>query len=63
MLLLDEPFSALDEKTTAELHDDLHRIWQETRRSVMVSHIIEEAVSLAERIILMKDGKQADIRD
>jgi NitT/TauT family transport system ATP-binding protein len=57
VLLLDEPFSALDPKTTAELHDDLIAIWQQTKRTiVMVSHVIEEAVSLADRIILMRDG-------
>ena len=57
VLLLDEPFSALDPKTTAELHDDLIRIWRERGMTVlMVSHLIEEAVSLAGRVILMKDG-------
>ena len=56
VLLLDEPFSALDVKTTEELHKDLIRIWQETKKTiVMVSHSIEEAVTLAERIILIKD--------
>ena len=57
VLLLDEPFSALDPKTTAELHDDLIAIWRETKKTiVMVSHVIEEAVSLADRVILMRDG-------
>jgi NitT/TauT family transport system ATP-binding protein len=57
VLLLDEPFSALDPKTTAELHDDLIAIWRETKKTiVMVSHLIEEAVSLADRVILMRDG-------
>lgn len=57
VLLLDEPFSALDPKTTAELHDDIIAIWQQTHRTiVMVSHLIEEAVSLADRVILMRDG-------
>jgi NitT/TauT family transport system ATP-binding protein len=58
VLLLDEPFSALDPKTTAELHDDLLRIWHETKKTiVMVSHLIEEAVGLADRIILMRAGR------
>ena len=58
VLLLDEPFSALDPKTTAELHEDLLRIWRERHVTVvMVSHSIEEAVGLAERIILMRDGQ------
>ena len=57
VLLLDEPFSALDAKTTAELHDDLIEIWQKTKKTIlMVSHLIEEAVSLSDRIILMKAG-------
>jgi len=57
VLLLDEPFSALDPKTTAELHDDVLKIWHETKKTiVMVSHLIEEAVSLADRVILMRGG-------
>ncbi len=57
VLLLDEPFSALDPKTTDGLHKDLLKIWRETKITVvMVSHLIEEAVSLADRVILMKDG-------
>ena len=56
VLLLDEPFSALDAKITDELHTDILKIWQETKKTiVMVSHLIEEAVTLAERIILMKN--------
>ncbi|KKW30336.1 MAG: ABC-type transport system ATP-binding protein (Probable substrate nitrate/sulfonate/bicarbonate) [Candidatus Kaiserbacteria bacterium GW2011_GWC2_52_8b] len=57
VLLLDEPFSALDPKTTAELHDDLIQVWQRTKKTiVMVSHLIEEAVSLADRVILIREG-------
>ena len=57
VLLLDEPFSALDAKTTHELHEDLLNIWQKTGTTiVMVSHLIEEAVTLADRVILMKSG-------
>ena len=56
VLLLDEPFSELDIKTTEELHKDLIRMWKETQKTiVMVSHSIEEAVTLADRIILVKD--------
>ncbi len=58
VLLLDEPFSALDPQTTAELHDDVLKLWHEKRITiVLVSHQIEEAVSLADRIVLMKQGK------
>lgn len=56
ILLLDEPFSALDPKTTEDLHTDIVRIWKETKKTVvMVSHLIEEAVSLADRVILIKN--------
>ena len=57
VLLLDEPFSALDTATTEELHRDLIKIWKATKKTiVMVSHSIEEAVNLADRIMLMKAG-------
>ncbi len=56
VLLLDEPFSALDPKTSDELHTDIIKIWRETKKTVvMVSHLIEEAVSLADTVILMKN--------
>ncbi len=56
ILLLDEPFSALDAKTTEELHQDIIKIWRETKKTIiMVSHLIEEALSLADRVILMKN--------
>jgi NitT/TauT family transport system ATP-binding protein len=56
ILLLDEPFSALDPKTTEELHKDLIHIWTETKTTIiMVSHSIEEAVTLAEKIMLIKN--------
>jgi NitT/TauT family transport system ATP-binding protein len=62
VLLLDEPFSALDPKTTAELHDDVIEIWQKTKKTIlMVSHLIEEAVSLSDKVILMKNGTVAKI--
>jgi len=57
VVLLDEPFSALDTATTEELHKDLLRIWKQTSKTiVMISHSIEEAVSLADSVILMKAG-------
>ncbi|MSR73563.1 MAG: ATP-binding cassette domain-containing protein [Candidatus Pacebacteria bacterium] len=56
VLLLDEPFSALDPKTTDELHKDIIKIWKETGKTiVMVSHSIEEAVALGTMVILVKD--------
>jgi NitT/TauT family transport system ATP-binding protein len=57
VLLLDEPFSALDPVTTDEMHEYLLKIWQETKKTiVMVSHSIEEAVLLSDRIAIMKQG-------
>ena len=57
VLLLDEPFSALDAKTIAELHEDILKVWTQTKKTViMVSHLIEDAVALAQRVILMKGG-------
>jgi len=56
VLLLDEPFSALDAKTTSDLHQDLIKVWQESGKTIiMVSHLIEEAVSLSSKILLVKN--------
>lgn len=57
ILILDEPFSALDIQTVTELHIDLLKIWKELGLTVvMVSHSIEEAVTLAERVLVVKNG-------
>ena len=62
VLLLDEPFSALDTATTEELHKDLYKIWKETKKTiVMVSHSVEEAVNLADRVLFMKAGRSEQI--
>ncbi len=64
VLVLDEPFAALDIKTTEMLHQDLLDIWQQTHQTiVMVSHSIEEAVTLADRIVLMNAGRVARTYD
>jgi sulfonate transport system ATP-binding protein len=55
VLLLDEPFSALDPFTRASLHDLLLDLWRDLRPAVlMVTHDIEEAVVLADRIVVMR---------
>ena len=60
VLLLDEPFSALDARTTAELHDDIISIWHATQKTILlVSHSIEEAVSLSQRVVLIKNNTVA----
>ena len=54
LLLMDEPFAALDAITRDVLHDELTRIWAETGRSVVfVTHNVREAVRLAQRVVLM----------
>ena len=57
ILLLDEPFSALDIKTSSELENDLLSLWKETELTIiMVSHNINEAVSLASRVVIIENG-------
>ncbi|NEA40839.1 ABC transporter ATP-binding protein [Streptomyces sp. SID11385] len=54
LLLMDEPFAALDAITRDLLHDELTRVWRETRLSVLfVTHNVREAVRLAERVVLL----------
>ena len=63
-LLLDEPFSQLDSLTRYELQDTLLRVWEETDKTVvMVTHDVDEALYLADRLILMTDGPEAMVGD
>lgn len=57
VILMDEPFAALDAMTRDSMHDELERIWRELRLTVMfVTHNVREAVRLADRTILMESG-------
>jgi nitrate ABC transporter ATP-binding subunit len=61
-LLLDEPFSMLDSLTRFELQDTLLNVWEQHRRAVvMVTHDIDEALYLADRLVLMTDGPEAGV--
>jgi nitrate/nitrite transport system ATP-binding protein len=62
VLLLDEPFSALDALTRATLQEELARIWLETRKSVvMITNDIDEAILLADCIYPMSSGPGATL--
>jgi len=53
VLLMDEPFAALDAQTRDLLHDELERIWDETGRTIIfVTHNVREAVRLGNRVVL-----------
>lgn len=54
ILLMDEPFGALDEINRRKMNDELIKIWQETGKTILfVTHSIEEAVYLSQRIVIM----------
>lgn len=66
ILLLDEPFGALDALTKASLHIELLKLWNLDNRNktiVMVTHDIEEAIFLSDRVVVMNNGPAATIRE
>ncbi len=64
MLLMDEPFSALDALTRGTLQDEVLRICHETEQTVfMITHDVDEAILLADKIILMTNGPHAVIAE
>jgi len=64
LLLLDEPFGALDALTRGTIQDELLRICAETHQTVfMITHDVDEAILLADRILLMSNGPRARIAE
>jgi nitrate/nitrite transport system ATP-binding protein len=64
MLLLDEPFGALDALTRGTIQDELLRICAQTKQTVfMITHDVDEAILLADRILLMSNGPQARVAE
>lgn len=63
ILLMDEPFSALDKQTSNSLREELQRIWMETKKTILfVTHSVEEAVYLSERVVVLS-ADQGNITD
>jgi len=64
MLLLDEPFGALDALTRGTIQDELLKICAATRQTVfMITHDVDEAILLADAILLMSNGPQARVAE
>ncbi|MFJ6567659.1 ABC transporter ATP-binding protein [Streptomyces sp. NPDC091292] len=64
IILMDEPFSALDVQTRTHMEDDLLSLWQEYRPSVLfITHDLEEAVGLSDRVVVMSASPGTVIGD
>ena len=64
LLLMDEPFGALDALTRASLQDEFANLWNYQRAFdavVMVTHDIDEAILLSDRVVIMSNGPEATI--
>jgi len=63
MLLMDEPFAALDAQTRSLMQAELASIWRTTRTTVLfITHDIDEAVTLGGRIGVMRAGPRSDVK-
>src|SRR6185369_4999579 len=64
MLLLDEPFGMLDSLTRYELQQVLIELWRKDKKTaLMVTHDVDEALFLSDRIVMMTDGPEAEVGD
>ncbi len=64
LLLLDEPFGALDALTRGVIQEELIKIWSETQQTVfMITHDVDEAILLSDRILLMTNGPGAHVAE
>lgn len=64
LLLMDEPFGALDALTRGVIQEELIKIWSESKQTVfMITHDVDEAILLSDRILLMSNGPQAQIAE
>ena len=60
ILLMDEPFSALDKQTANRLRSELQDIWIKMKRTILfITHSVEEAVYLGDRVVVMSEKKQS----
>lgn len=59
LLLMDEPFSALDKQTANRMREQLQEIWMQVNRTIFfITHSVEEAVYLADRVVVMSEKKK-----
>lgn len=64
VILMDEPFSALDIHTRHLMQNELLRLWQEDRRAVvMITHDLEEAIALGDRVVVLAAGPRSRVID
>jgi len=64
LLLMDEPFGALDALTRGLIQEELIRLWSQTNQTVfMITHDVDEAILLSDRVLLMSNGPSAKIAE